>query len=421
MPRLPRIKIDGAIYYITSRAVHNEEIFKDRDDYRMYLELVNKYKSQHKFKLYSYSLLPESLELLIETGHDASISEIMHDLNSLYTKYFNSRYQKRGHVFDARFRSVFVEKALYLTAMTRYIHRTPASHDKTRAVGLKEYPYSSFHLYLFGKEESGAEDPARIDLSDEIKEVTHFLREKDDKASYEKYVLEGDAREIEFLEKSLKRGQVLGSDEFRQLVKGSVDKYAEVQKEVLKASKPNPVLLFFIGTFVILAAGSSIYLYVSKTNLKNQYETRLQEKEAEFLDKTKFENRSPLELTDLEGTVWQVERISLPADKAKKAVPDTLHFQDGKFYSEEFIIKRGVAPTNVSMVTQPNGVTTWETVQTNLNGDTVSWRGEWQGDVMKGSISVRPAGRETQEYSFYSVRWSYVAESNPVQFEGDAS
>jgi REP element-mobilizing transposase RayT len=425
MPRLPRIEVEGAIYYVTSRAVHNEEIFKDRDDYRMYLELVNKYKSQHKFRLFSYCLLPDRLELLIETGHDlplgqagASISEIMHDLNSLYTKHFNSRYQKRGHVFESRFRSVFVEKALHLAAMTRHIHQASANHEKTRSIALKEYPYSSFHLYLFNQDQTGTEDPARIDLSGEIKEVMSFLRARDDKASYEKYVLEGDSREIEALEKSLRRGQVLGSDEFKQIVKGSVEKYSEVQKQERVAGERNPVLLFFIGTFVVLAAGSSVYLYISKTNLKTHYEIQLQQKELEFFERTRFENRSPLELTDLEGTVWQIERISLPADKAKKSVPDTLHFQDGKVYSEDFIIKRGVTPTNISLTRQLNGVTTWETVQSNMNGDTVSWRGEWQGDAMKGLISVRPAGREAQEYSFYSVRWSYVAESNPVKSEG---
>jgi len=50
MPRLPRIKLDGAIYYVTSRAVQNEVIFKDKEIIEMYLELVRKYKSQHNFK-----------------------------------------------------------------------------------------------------------------------------------------------------------------------------------------------------------------------------------------------------------------------------------------------------------------------------------------------------------------------------------
>ncbi len=128
MPRLPRIHLEKAIYYVTSKGTHNEIVFREEADYRMYLELLAKYKNQHKFKLYSYSLLPDRLHLLIETSEGASISEIMHDLNSLYTKYYNGRYVRRGHLFEARFKSVLVEKLNYLLPMTRHIHHTPLSH-----------------------------------------------------------------------------------------------------------------------------------------------------------------------------------------------------------------------------------------------------------------------------------------------------
>src|SRR3989338_5797134 len=141
MPRLPRINLEGAIYYVTSKSAQNEALFKDGADYKMYLELLTKYKTEHKFKLFSYCLLPERLELLIETSDDATISEVMHDLNSLYTKYFNGRYLRKGHLFEARFKSVLVEKADYLLKMTRHIHQLPGDV-------FKDYPYTSYHLYI---------------------------------------------------------------------------------------------------------------------------------------------------------------------------------------------------------------------------------------------------------------------------------
>ena len=188
MPRLPRIQVKGAVYYVTARGSDGEPIFKDKDDYKMYLELVNKYKSQHKFKLFSYNMLPDHIELLIETGDDASISEIMHDLNSLYTKYFNGRYQKRGHLFESRFRSVLVEKAAYLLAMTRHIHR--ADTDNL---------HSSFHIY---KAAGGGLAQDKLELRAEVQEVLSFLKDKNDPAAYELYVLKGDKAEMQELEKA---------------------------------------------------------------------------------------------------------------------------------------------------------------------------------------------------------------------------
>ena len=384
MPRLPRIHLDGAIYYVTSRASQNEEIFKDKEDYKMYLELVNKYKSQHKFKLYSYCLLPERLELLIETGDDGSISEIMHDINSLYTKYFNGRYQKHGHLFESRFRSVLVEKAKYLLALTRHIHlAAPADH-----------PYSSFHVYFAGPS-----------FSSEAKEVLDFLQNKDDAKAYERYVLEGDKKEIKELAKSLGRGSVLGSEAFQEQVKKKVQQHAEEQKEAAAPRRANPWVLVFIGSLVVVASSSAVYLYISKQKLAAQYEQTLQQKEAEFAEKVRFENRSPIALTELDGTRWQIESLTL-GGKTQDTAQDLLYFMNGKFHSAEYL-KKGFVPSVVSMKRQPGGLVTWESHQSNAAGDTAGWRGSWQGDVMKGVISYTRAGEETRNFSFFSTGWAY--------------
>ena len=365
----------------------------------MYLELVNKYKSQHKFKLYSYCLLPDHLELLIETSDDASISEIMHDLNSLYTKYFNGRYQRHGHLFESRFRSVLVEKVNYLLALTRHIHRAAPSQD---------HPYSSFHVYV--------SQPA---FSPEAQEVLEFLKNICPPAeggsasggkAYERYVLEGDKQEIKELEKSLRRGSVLGSEAFQHEVQKKIREHAEMQKEAAAARRLNPWVLYFIGGLVIVASSTVVYLYVSKARLTAQYEQLLQKKEAEFAEKTKFENISPIALTDLDGTRWQIEAVSLPAGQAQGTADDVLHFSKGTFHSEAYG-RRGFTAVALSLKRQPNGLVNWEAHQSNAAGETLGWRGVWQGDVMKGVLSFTPAGEKTQNFSFFSTGWAYESEN----------
>jgi REP element-mobilizing transposase RayT len=395
MPRLPRIKVEGAVYYVTSRAIQSEGIFKDKEDYKMYLDLVKKYKGQHKFKLFSYCLLPDRLELLIETGDDATISEIMHDLNSLYTKYFNGRYQKRGHLFESRFRSVLVEKAQYLAALTRHIHRA--------APGFQEFPYSSFHIY------KGLPSDAP-DVRTEMAEVIEFLRHKDETDSYEKYVLDGDPKEMADLGKRLGRGQVLGSETFQETVKKRVEEHVEELKEAAKPIGPSRRTLIFIGGFVLVVSAASAYLYVSKAKVQTQYSQLLKEKEAEFAEKSKFENRSPLALTELDGTAWQVDLVQLPAEASKETQSDTLHFADGRVWSER-AAARGFKAARYTMLVRPGSVTTWETQMTDGRGNTITWRGDWRGDVMKGVSRMALAGKEPQVFSFYSVGWNFSAQT----------
>ena len=432
MPRLPRIHLEGAIYYVTARCLQNEKIFKDEDDYAMYLELVSKYKTQHKFKLFSYNLHADNLELLIETGDDASISDIMHDLNSLYTKYFNGRYQKRGPLFESRFKSVLVEKANYLLQMTRHIHSKDNSH-------------SSFHVYI-----ATSLDPlakvSGLNISEEVKEVLGRLNslmkrsQSAQKASdarrnlpgrqagdadeafsadcetYERYVLE-DKQGIEELEKSLRRAQVLGLAVFEQEVKAKIQQHAQEQKQELIPAKRNPVVIVMVGALVLVASASAVLLYVDKQKIEDKYTELLKQKEQEFIEKSRFENRSPLAPMELDGTRWEVEVV--PQQRSGVVQKDTITFKDGRFESEEMAAK-GFRSSNYFLVPQGRGVVLWQAAQSNASGDTVTWRGTWQGEAMKGNLTltttIQTSARPSQltfaeDFSFFSVNWAYAKKS----------
>src|SRR3989338_629626 len=146
MGRLPRIKVENALYYVTSKAGHGQDTFIDEADYREYITLIDKYKAQYGFKLFSYTLMPTHLHLLIELSAESNISQIMHDINSLYTKLYNSRYNRKGHLFESRFKTVIAEKSSNLLPLTRHIHRNPVRIGLTNDP--KDYHYSSHGQYL---------------------------------------------------------------------------------------------------------------------------------------------------------------------------------------------------------------------------------------------------------------------------------
>jgi REP element-mobilizing transposase RayT len=383
---------------VTSKGAGAQEIFKDHADYAMYLNLLKSYRGEHPFKLYAYCLVPDRLHLVIETGDDPTISEIMHNVNSSYTKYFNGRYGRRGPLFESRFRSVFVEKANYLLPLTRYVHRVPAEK--------RNYPYSSLPAYLSGAGEASplpvSQD--RPDLAVEAREVTGLLAEPG--AGYARYCLEGDAQEIEALEKRLRRGSFLGSESFEEAARSQLEAYAKTQREEVLAAgprRPPAGILFLIGLGIAVTSASSFYLYVTKGALRKEYQALLRLKEAEFAEKTRFENVSPIALTDLDGTEWEIEMVP-QSPRHSGIVKDRIRFRDGSFSSRHFG-ERGFSISKFTVLSDRDGGNAWKALQTDAEGRTVSWRGDWRGDVMKGAVNESGEGAK---YYFFSSGWEYV-------------
>jgi putative transposase len=398
MPRLPRIDLEGAIYFVTAKSSKEQLIFKDRADYLMYIELLAKYKSHYKFKLFSFCLMPEKLNLLIETAEQASISYIMHDLNSSYTKYYNGRYNRRGHLFEARFRSMLVEKLNYLLKMTRHTHQIPGEN-------FKEYAFSSYPLYA-GK--AGAE--GLLDLSEEIREVKALLNNFDDPNAYEVYCVSGNTEEILELQKKLARGSVLGSETFEDQVKNRLEQYSEEKKLDSASRKPNRAFVWVIGFIVIAASGATLYLYMSKSRVESEYRDLLKNKENTFEEKTRFQNRSPIALAELDGTEWDVELVPANQPNSTEVVKDRLVFVNGRFSSVYFGVK-GFRSASYFLVPKGHGAISWQTAQSDPGGGIVRWSGEWQGDAMKGELTFQSADGVTQNFSFFSNQWIYSDQS----------
>jgi REP element-mobilizing transposase RayT len=125
MGRMPRIQVEGAIYYLTPECSRNSLIFRDSKDYAMYMALLSKHRNKYNFKLFAFCFTPNNISLLIEPSDTATISQMMHDLIPSYTKYFNGKYKRKGRLFQKRYRMVLIEKEPNLLKMTAYIHLMP--------------------------------------------------------------------------------------------------------------------------------------------------------------------------------------------------------------------------------------------------------------------------------------------------------
>ena len=87
------------------------------------------------------------IHMLVE-GAAISLSKIMQSLQYRYTRYYNRKYRKMGHLFQGRYKAILCERDSYLLELVRYIHLNPVRARLVKEID--RYPWSSHGAYLRG-------------------------------------------------------------------------------------------------------------------------------------------------------------------------------------------------------------------------------------------------------------------------------
>ena len=104
MPRKKRDWYPGATYHVMCRGIRRMAIFKEEEDYEMFLLMMKRTMERFPFVLHSYCMMTNHIHLQITTV-DSEIWKIMKDLLSNYARNFNNKYGYCGHLFDSRYTS----------------------------------------------------------------------------------------------------------------------------------------------------------------------------------------------------------------------------------------------------------------------------------------------------------------------------
>lgn len=145
MPRPHRLQLPGMNYHIFSRGNEKQRIYRDDLDRRSFLAMLGRLKREIGFDLYSYVLMPNHYHFLMRTRAE-NLGKIMQLLNSRYSMYFNWKYNRVGHLFQGRYKSLFVQDDQYVLDLVRYIHLNPVRKRLVKEVN--EYKWSSHPDYV---------------------------------------------------------------------------------------------------------------------------------------------------------------------------------------------------------------------------------------------------------------------------------
>lgn len=171
--------VTGEYYHVFNRGVAKLPTFVSEHDYQQAMLGLNYYRfikppiklsrfkrlnlqgktellakmSQNEDRLVdiiSFVFMPNHFHFLLKQVADNGVARYLSLFTNSYTRYFNTRLQRPGPLFQGVFKAVRVESNAQLLHLSRYIHLNPYVSGIVKLKDLPSYPWSSLRNYLFG-------------------------------------------------------------------------------------------------------------------------------------------------------------------------------------------------------------------------------------------------------------------------------
>lgn len=193
MPYRKEQFVTGEIYHITLRALDNSLLFKDEKDYYRMIFSVYEFNNKNRVSIkdrrearvrwknsprgrasgeeeedkrekmvdiLAFCWMNNHIHLLLRQLEDGGIQKFMSKVGTGFARYFNDKYQRKGHLFQNRFGAVHIENDEQLKTVFVYIHTNPIAliepgwkengiiNSKKVIEFLENYKWSSYQDYL---------------------------------------------------------------------------------------------------------------------------------------------------------------------------------------------------------------------------------------------------------------------------------
>lgn len=204
MARKPRIHFPGACYHVILRGNGGQDIFLDEKDRHRFLLLIQEGVERYRHRIHAFCLMGNHVHLAVQVA-DIPLSRIMQNIGFRYTRYFNAKVKRTGHLFQGRYKAILIDAESYLLELIRYVHLNPVRAGIVKSPD--EYRWSSHRAYL-GKEEVTCltTDWLLAQFSNKRPDAQRIYKKFIDLAQTEKHRKEFHSGTFE--------GRILGNDDF---------------------------------------------------------------------------------------------------------------------------------------------------------------------------------------------------------------
>ncbi|MBI2592420.1 transposase [Candidatus Saccharibacteria bacterium] len=182
-----KIYLEDSYYHVYGRGHSNNEVFRDNDDYTVFLNLFKRYLSnepsrdkqnreypwlQPEIDLLAFCLMPNHFHALIYQRTPDAMTKLFKSVITTYGMYFNKKYELLGPVFQSRFKALMIDRDNYLVHISRYIHLNPKDY--------KTWNFSSLPFYLRHQKAEWLKPGNILELFDGRTDYKKFIEDYED-------------------------------------------------------------------------------------------------------------------------------------------------------------------------------------------------------------------------------------------------
>jgi len=201
------------VYHVFNRSIGRVPIFTENRDYQRALNVLTFYsyhnpslrfshynrlpqlqkvgfmdglkqKADKQIELFAFCFMPNHIHFLIKEIREKGITTFMSNFQNSYAKYFNTKENRSGGLFQQMFKSTLIEADEQLIHVARYIHLNPVTAFIIKNFkDLVLYPWSSYPTYV-GKNSSDILNTEVI-LS-HFKSLQRFIEFTQDQVNYQR-------------------------------------------------------------------------------------------------------------------------------------------------------------------------------------------------------------------------------------------
>jgi putative transposase len=132
------------VSHITQRAAGKDPLFIEDGDYLFMLGLLKEIAGKYSLRIFAFCLMQNHVHLLLSPNEE-NLYDAMRDLFARYARWFNRRYERKGHLFGGPYRQAVCFDDRYLLAASLYIHLNPVKAGIEN--NPRHYRWSSVSLF----------------------------------------------------------------------------------------------------------------------------------------------------------------------------------------------------------------------------------------------------------------------------------
>ena len=140
MSRPPRFSYAHALHHVTLRCNNREFLFSPAS-FALFVRVLREARGLFPIRLYNYCLMTNHVHLFFGVARDDTLSKAMHWLSTSFVRRFNKVTDRKGHLWEGRFRSTLIEQETAFFRSMAYVDLNPVRAGMVATPA--DYPWSA--------------------------------------------------------------------------------------------------------------------------------------------------------------------------------------------------------------------------------------------------------------------------------------